>query len=169
MSDTRYIIGVGLRMGTTSLAAMLGACDGAHVTHEGIRHAMPYIRDAEALDRAWEALKARDGRYVGDVGYYWLNYVPDVLDRGARVILLDRPREDFVASARAALGTPDHVQLPETWVEWYDAHRLCTMATSVHPACHSISLADLTAARVMDAAGIDEEDRHDTTMHLNQR
>jgi len=94
MQRPSYIIGLGPpRSGTTSLAALLHGCEGARVSHEGTPFAQPWPTEEQAVRQAVEWLEAQSGRYVGDVGYYWLPYVLPLWRRLA-------PRVVFTAVVR---------------------------------------------------------------------
>ena len=102
-SNASIILGLGSgRCGTHTLAEVLGQQREAHFTHEqppllAWRRApsAPGIR--ERLDRL---RRTRSGPYIGDVASFYLPYAEEAIaaEPGIRMICLERPRDEVVAS-----------------------------------------------------------------------
>src|SRR5262249_28456459 len=97
------ILGLGSgRCGTHTLAEVLGQQPEAHFTHEqppllAWRRAPPAPGIRERLVRL---RRTRLGRYIGDVASFYLPYAEEAIaaEPGIRMICLERPREEVVAS-----------------------------------------------------------------------
>ena len=96
----QIVIGFGTgRCGTNSLAAFLNQQPGYHVTHEQAGLAWyPAITDTETCMGRFFA--SRTGTVIGDVGFYWINYLPLILRtyQGAKAINIRRPLDEVVES-----------------------------------------------------------------------
>ena len=99
----RLIIGLGSgRCGTESFANLLNRQSNVSVTHEGC--SLPWEFYQEAWD--WNMRKLNSGKppwgkeIVGDVGYYWVNYVERLLNLrpDTKFICLKRDREAVMDS-----------------------------------------------------------------------
>ncbi len=98
----QLVIGLGSgRCGTKSLAKLLNAQTGTHVSHEGIMPYLPWQHHLRPMIWGMFNLYLRNATRVGDVGFYWLNYVPWVINHVApdvRFICLKRDRAGTVDS-----------------------------------------------------------------------
>jgi hypothetical protein len=102
----RVVLGVGTgRCGTLSLTRLLNRQAGIHVTHER----PPYLpwksetpRDLIAARLSAFRADSPGAVIVGDVAFFYLNYLPDALalDDRLRVVCLRRPKHEVVASYR---------------------------------------------------------------------
>lgn len=94
----QVILGLGTgRCGTASLTALLDFQDESRVTHEGCP--VPWdVNEKKAVMHLVRML-AHDEKYIGDVGYYWLNYVPFIIPFiDVRFICMYRPIAEVVGS-----------------------------------------------------------------------
>ena len=96
----RLILGCGSgRCGTASLAAVLNAQFDSCITHEG-GTPLPW----DAIDRPYniniEIMRHYPMEVVGDVSFWWLKYVGDVVKDfpGARIVCLKRDKEETLRS-----------------------------------------------------------------------
>lgn len=187
--STRYVIGLGLpRSGTTSLAALLGGCTGASVTHEGTRHLMPWPPTKDATRPAVQFLKAKSGRYVGDVGYYWMPYLLPMYRvlPSLKAVALVRPFGEWWPSFRARVDEAvltdnsgaSRTQFPtinkatpkaraQAYYKRYVA-MLVNLREEVPLAIHHTQSLN-TPRRLLRASGIQRDDWTVTTHHCNQR
>lgn len=95
----RVIIGLGSgRCGTRSLAELLNLQPDSFVTHEALP--MPWNRQPDVTSLMIGRLLARTENIIGDVGYYWINYVEDLLSirPEAKFICLKRDRQEVIDS-----------------------------------------------------------------------
>lgn len=80
--NKKYIIGFGTgRVGTKSLAFLLNSCKGVNVSHEfrgrGDRnYRLSWYFDEKEAEERVKNLKKIPGKLVGDIGHYYLNYIP---------------------------------------------------------------------------------------------
>ncbi len=116
MNTKRHlIIGLGTgRSGTTSLAHLLHTQPSSFVVHEGslsrtvngkkesYNQLLPWKKDPSLLDGFLKELEqqAGDAHFYGSVGFYFLPYVEDILERhpDTKFIVLARRREEVVRS-----------------------------------------------------------------------
>lgn len=83
-----------------SLAKLLNQQTGIHVSHEGIPY-LPWDRSLYSLFWGMFEVVGRKTEIVGDVAFYWINYVDWIfehIDSEARFICLQRNRDDTVDS-----------------------------------------------------------------------
>jgi hypothetical protein len=109
VTTKRLVIGCGTgRCGTVSLVKFLNAQAGISVLHEGVvddgrmHHLVPWY-GGEAQLWSWLArleAMSNDATWYGDVGFYFLPYLPAIFDRYpmARVICLERSRKAVIRS-----------------------------------------------------------------------
>lgn len=106
------LIGLGTgRCGTTSLAHLLNAVRGCHVSHEhnDIRSIMSWDFKEEAAKKALEIL-ARRGGVAGDVAFYYLPYARWIAQASpeARFVCMMRDREETIDSYMRKTLNRDH-------------------------------------------------------------
>lgn len=98
--DKKVIIGLGSgRCGTKSLSHLFDSQPDSSFTHEALP--MPWNRNpADAQPEMFRRLFERDAKYIGDSGYYWINYVGDMIDvkPDAKFICLQRDRQEVIES-----------------------------------------------------------------------
>ncbi len=98
--NQQIVIGFGTgRCGTQSLAAFLNQQDGYHVTHEQAGLAWyPAMSDSEACINRF--LSTRSGDVIGDIGFYWVNYLDLILRKypNSKAINIRRPLDDVIES-----------------------------------------------------------------------
>lgn len=107
------VIGLGTgRCGTHSLAKLLGDQHGAKITHElGGRPVMPWRHDGNLAAGAVMHFKNQQhAGLFGDVAFYWLNYVEDLLEAfpAAKFVVLKRDRDEVVQSYCKWTPTRNH-------------------------------------------------------------
>jgi len=99
-SYRKIVIGCGSgRCGTKSLQHLLDSQSNSIFTHEALP--MPWNRNPpEAQSEMFKRLFMHEGEYIGDVGYYWINYVEDMLHvrPDAKFICLERDRQEVIES-----------------------------------------------------------------------
>ncbi len=105
----RVVIGCGTgRCGTVSLVKFLNAQPGISMLHEGVRderrthHLVPWY-GGEAQLWSWLAeldAMSGDAGWYGDVGFYFLPYLPAIFERypTSRAICLERSRKEVINS-----------------------------------------------------------------------
>ena len=100
---SRLIIGLGSgRCGTASLAHLLNLQEGASVTHEFCT--LPWEFDEEIW--VWNMGRLLFGKWpydtdiIGDVGFYWINYIERLLERRpeTKFVCLKRDRQEVIES-----------------------------------------------------------------------
>ena len=98
--NSKVIIGLGSgRCGTKSLMHLLDSQTKSNFTHENL--SMPWNRNpADAQPEMFRRLFLREEDYIGDVGFYWINYVEDMLTvkPDAKFICLKRDRQEVIES-----------------------------------------------------------------------
>jgi len=190
MSDITHVIGIGTgRSGTTSLAALLDGCDGAHVTHEAAP-CLPWDVGPKHIGRALGFLEARtEAAVVGDVGYYWLPYVMTVwrqLAPQVRFIALLREPEAWHKSFAGRIDpsvlsdnqNQSRSQFPcyggrprQQREEYYTTYRRRLEALQAEGAPLSLHRTSALNAprRILRASGIPRDQWNLQTHHKNQR
>lgn len=102
----RLILGIGTgRCGSSSLAHLLGTQPGCIATHEAYPVLAWQGDDQLALQKI-NALAGRDAPVAADVAWFYLPYIPAILQQNpdARVICLERPRQEVIDSFLRKLG-----------------------------------------------------------------
>lgn len=100
MEQKQILLGIGTgRCGTVSLATLLNQQEDAAITHES-RPLLPWEKDMSILQRKIQGLLRRDATFVGDVAFYYLPYVKDILHLypSCKIICLSRDKEETVQS-----------------------------------------------------------------------
>ena len=99
----RLVIGLGSgRCGTLSLAKLLNLQEGSSVTHEFCP--LPWEFDEEIwtvmMGRLFSGKHPYNTEIIGDVGFYWINYIERLLDLQSttKFICLKRDREETMDS-----------------------------------------------------------------------
>jgi len=97
-----FVVGTGTgRCGTSSLAALLSAQNGADVTHERWRSRVPWTEGqhwARSLVEECEESLEGGARVAGDVAFQWQWYAEGLIEAGARIVYLLRNCEEVVES-----------------------------------------------------------------------
>jgi hypothetical protein len=89
----KIIIGFGTgRCGTKSLAEFLNKQPGLNVTHEGV--ALGWYPAVADIDTHINHFFKRNGDIIGDVGFYWVNYLDLILHRHSDVKVINLIRDD---------------------------------------------------------------------------
>lgn len=99
MTPSKVVIGLGSgRCGTRSLAELLNLQPDSLVTHEALP--MPWNRKPDVTSLMIGKLLERTTNIIGDIGYYWINYVEDLLSARseAKFICLKRDRQEVIDS-----------------------------------------------------------------------
>ena len=128
LKQTKLIVGLGSgRCGTVSLSRFFRQ-KGVYTTHE-VKHLPWYKPDpAEAVLALARVLRRADGRYpfVADVAFYWLKYVPWLIERipEVRCVCLKRDQHETVMSFMQKLASRNYwtARDSEYWEEgkWKD-------------------------------------------------
>jgi glycosyltransferase involved in cell wall biosynthesis len=103
------VFGLGTgRCGTRSLARLLALQEGVAVAHETCL--LPWVFDEPKLLEHLGRIQRYGGRLVGDVAFYYLNYVDQILKRypDSTFICLKRDKAATVASYLAWTGNKNH-------------------------------------------------------------
>jgi hypothetical protein len=123
MAERRLVFGIGTgRSGTVSLAKLLDAQPKFNVTHEMTRttrsgriwrrlaEPIPWRASENEVAATVDLILHRRGSVVGDVGSSWLPHLPALLRQypSARVVCLERPREEVVTSFLRKTGHSNH-------------------------------------------------------------
>ena len=98
-SCPNVVIGCGSgRSGTLSLKHLLDSQPDSMFSHEALP--MPWNRNPDIHEEMIGRLFERDSGFIGDVGYYWINYVEDMLSAkpDAKFICLERDRQEVIES-----------------------------------------------------------------------
>lgn len=96
----RLVLGIGTgRSGTVSLANLLDAAPGTHITHEALPR-LPWEYAEAPLAQHLKQFRERSEAIVGDVASYWLPYIEEILRRweDVRIIYVERERAAVVDS-----------------------------------------------------------------------
>ena len=121
--NKKIIIGYGTgRCGTKSLASFLNQQEGFNVTHEKV--ALGWYQAFTDTEIAVRDFVSRDSQVIGDVGFYWINYLDLILRKypNAKAINIFRDEEEVVESFWS-YKKPDEVnQVFEKWCSYpYDS------------------------------------------------
>ena len=111
----KLILGCGSgRCGTYSLQRLLNKQKDASITHE--KHQLPWVVDEKSMVHHLLQIMSGDASTVGDVGLYWLNYLPWLTSfvPQVRIICLMRDKEETVASFRQRIPDRNILVLPES-------------------------------------------------------
>ena len=109
MKMKTYIFGIGTgRCGTQSLARFLSMQDDVMVFHELVdpysvnsygNHTLPWLPDIDKLKLKLKYLDELNYSVVGDVAFYYLNYIPYLQKmRNIKVIAIEREKDKVVKS-----------------------------------------------------------------------
>jgi hypothetical protein len=96
-----YIFGLGTgRCGTHSLQMLLNSQQDTSITHEMFDSpSLKWSFDEFLYTKNLDLMKNRSNHFIGDVGFYWLPYVEELIGHyGAKFIVLQRDRESTVKS-----------------------------------------------------------------------
>ena len=97
---SKVIIGLGSgRCGTKTLSHLFDSQPDSKFTHESLP--MPWNNNPpEAQPEMFRRLFLREEKYIGDVGYYWINHVETMLSvkPDAKFICLERDRQEVIES-----------------------------------------------------------------------
>jgi hypothetical protein len=97
----KFIFGLGTgRCGTHSLQSLLNQQSNSNVTHEfGDIPALTWSRDKDMYRRQLKRIESRREHFVGDVGFYWLPYVEELMnDCNPKIIVLKRNKQETIES-----------------------------------------------------------------------
>lgn len=100
----KLILGLGSgRCGTTTLSHLFRIQEGCRCSHEYFstsEYGIKWKEDFDVMKACVVRILLNDAPIVGDVAFYWINYVPHVLSlvRDARLICLKRDEDETVAS-----------------------------------------------------------------------
>ena len=120
MNDKQFVLGIGTgRCGTKSLAVLLDAQKDVTVYHEladrsTIRHygdkILPWIPDYNKAILRLDSLRRIPGRVVGDVAFYYLNYIYFFKEHlpNLKIIVMEREKDKVVSSYIAKTPGRNH-------------------------------------------------------------
>ena len=189
--NSKIIIGLGSgRCGTKSLQHLFDSQPNSNFTHEALP--MPWNRDPPgAQPEMFRRLFLRQEDYIGDVGYYWINYVEDMLsvEPDAKFICLERDRQEVIESMwdfTSGLNThptddwfmmyPRYDTDPKSAVGlmWDDYRHLATQLATKHQDSFKIfGIESLNSTdgvnSILDFAGFPEDCEVLVGIKLNQR
>lgn len=106
----KYVIALGTgRVGSKSIAHLLNSCKNADVAHEWIsfwkrkkinKFLLSWKFDLDAINERIEYLKSLESNLVGDVAFYYLNYISYLKKHlyPLKIIYLYRNKKDHLAS-----------------------------------------------------------------------
>ena len=120
-SSKKFIIGIGTgRCGTMSLARFLSQCKGVFVDHERREGGwvLPWEFNRKLADGKIEMLKKLYGEIVGDVAFYYLNYIRYFFEKlpNLKVIVMKRDREETILSyLKKTEGRNHWIENPEKY------------------------------------------------------
>ncbi|MDX1641754.1 MAG: sulfotransferase [Balneolaceae bacterium] len=96
----KIVFGIGTgRCGTVSLCKLLNTQKNANITHED-KEELPWEFSKEIIDRKLNNIRGRNGKYVGDIAFYYLPYVEYIIEKipSVKFICLERKKEEVVKS-----------------------------------------------------------------------
>jgi len=120
MKKVVICLGTG-RCGTLSMSKLLKK-KGGDVSHEQYRH--PWKTDIDVLYNSTVNLLTRDGDFVGDSGYYWLNYAQEMIRvfPNLRFVCLKRDKKEVIESFNRRTPNANWWTSPKSkhwdWVEY---------------------------------------------------
>lgn len=100
ISEKQIIIGLGTgRCGSQSLASLLDSQGNTSVTHE-CEAVLPWVVNIEMLENKLQQISTRPTKRIGDVAYYYLPYLPYLLENypNIKFICMQRPMTETVVS-----------------------------------------------------------------------
>lgn len=190
MAD-RVVIGLGSgRCGTRSLAELLNLQPDSFVSHEALP--MPWNRHPDVTSLMIGRLLERTASITGDVGYYWINYVEDLLSARpeAKFICLKRDRQEVIDSmwdftrGLNVHPTDDWFRMYPRYkadrkeaigLMWDDYYEIAENLELLYPesfvifAIHRLNIEDGIKS-ILDFAGIPKDEQVvKTGIHLNKR
>ena len=114
------LIGYGTgRCGTKSLASFLNQQEGFNVTHEGVLLSwQPAFTDTEETIKN---LVSRDGKVVGDIGFFWIHYIDLILRKykGSKAINIFRDDEEVIESFWSYMNPETQPNIINNWWKGY--------------------------------------------------
>lgn len=180
----KIVIGIGTgRCGTKSLAALLDGCRGCEVTHE-FGSPLPWHVDKQAFENKKKLIETYDGKVIGDVALYHLNYA-DMW--GAKIIHIYRDKKKAVDSLIDKTEGKGHWRNDATpwdkafptlaWKEkkeavsaYYDLY--ISLVEDIKSPILNINIEELNTRegqkKIFDFAEIEENDRVYKTYRLNK-
>ena len=108
----KFIFGIGTgRCGTTSLSHLLNGQFGANITHEMSGDILlPWEFNKKEYDRYIGSLCNRKGEFIGDVSFYLINYVPQIIKDfpESKILVLKRNKQETINSFIKKIGPLEH-------------------------------------------------------------
>lgn len=97
----QIIIGCGMpRSGTGSLAKLINDCKNATIGHETQTHLSFEFNKEKLKEKLWVIDKMK-GKYVGDVGHYYLNYLDYLIRfKKVKVVCIQREKGKVIESMK---------------------------------------------------------------------
>lgn len=120
----QLIIGLGTgRCGTTTLSRILANQKNSTFKHES-KPILTWGFNKNEIDKKLKRIISQKGKYVGDVGLYYLNYVEYIIGKhpSSKFVILKRKKEEVVRSflkksKRYDLWRKDHLKGQNTWIK----------------------------------------------------
>ena len=104
------VIGYGTgRCGTQSLASFLNQQEGFNITHEKVpKYWCPQFSEREEVP---DIFAGREEKVIGDIGFYWIHYIPNMLKRSDTKVINIIRNDDEVIESFWTYKSPDSVNL----------------------------------------------------------
>ena len=122
------IFGLGSgRCGTLSLATILDAQYTTTVSFEAY-YKLPCLPNSDVLNQTLKLISLHPGRTIGDVGFYYLYYVPEILkiNKNTKFICLKRNKEDTIDSQLRAGRSLGHMHVVDEHSKHFN-HDACDL------------------------------------------
>ena len=123
MDKPQIIIGLGTgRCGTVSLSHLLNSQKSSQFTHEA-NPRLPWEQNMNLFDKFMTGLEETDKDFVGDVSFYHLPYVEQMIMRNSEIkfVCLQRDKDATVKSYLKKIGERNHWSSKGT-VDVWDKH-----------------------------------------------
>lgn len=108
----KFIFGIGTgRCGTTSLSSLLNGQNNSNVSHEMSGDILlPWKFDEKEYDRYIDSLHKRKQLFIGDVSFYLVNYIPQIIKDfpESKIIVLKRNKQETINSFIKKIGPLEH-------------------------------------------------------------
>jgi hypothetical protein len=180
----KLIIGAGLpRSGTGSLQVLLHHCTGADIYHEA--HALPFDASDYKVDEVLQEVREdREGRYIGNVAFFWLPHLRFLREEtDAKIVGVFREDAEEHLESCMAIISDSRIQssespafpnmdceIEECWRRYrnWGAEQLEKFDV---PTFETTNLdTEETQSEILDVAGIPEEDRqYHPNLHYHER
>lgn len=98
--EKNIIFGLGTgRCGTVSLSKLLSSQEDCAITHELSKFRLPWEKNVNQFDFIMNSINSRSQKFIGDVGFYYLPYVEEILkNKNSKIIILKREKQKVISS-----------------------------------------------------------------------